>query len=262
MHRATPNPLTGNPLLVIAWAFVVAVAIAPDAVRAELRLLEADLRAPSLEGAHQQEPGGGGDATSPAEPASVAPLAAVLAADTEKRLDLSVPVEREQPSSLDFDLLGAPRAAPDVDERALRVRRTMLNLHQGFGFGLLGLQLGATVLGQLNYSDRFYGPSTGKYQTAHAVFAYSTLAAFGATALVGLLAPNPLKQNREGFDRVTFHKIAMFTAKAGMLTQGILGVVAHDREGHLNQKGIATAHLVIGYATLAAITAGVGAIAF
>lgn len=259
MHHATRNTLT-----VIAWASAAAVAIAPDAVRAELRLLEGDLRAPSLEGAHQQEIGGGGDATSPAEPASVAPLAPVLAADTEKRLDLSVPIEREraQPSSLDFDLLGTPRAGLDVDEHALRVRRTMLNLHQGLGFGLLGLQLGATVLGQLNYSDRYYGPSTGKYQTAHAVFAYSTLAAFGATALVGLLAPNPLKQNREGFDRVTFHKIAMFTAKAGMLTQGILGVVAHDREGHLNQKGIATAHLVIGYATLAAITAGVGAIAF
>jgi hypothetical protein len=47
-----------------------------------------------------------------------------------------------------------------------------------------------------------------------------------------------------------------------VITQGILGIYTHNREGHLNQQSVATAHLAIGYATLAAIAAGVGAITF
>ena len=43
----------------------------------------------------------------------------------------------------------------------------------------------------------------------------------------------------------------MFTAAAGMLAQGALGIWTKDREGYFNQRGIATAHLVIGYVTLA-----------
>jgi hypothetical protein len=54
----------------------------------------------------------------------------------------------------------------------------------------------------------------------------------------------------------------MFTAAAGMIAQGVLGVVTRDREGYLNQERFGTAHLVIGYATLAAMATGVGALVF
>jgi hypothetical protein len=162
---------------------------------------------------------------------------------------------------MDFNLLGPEAAQPPVDDYQLRLRRTMLNVHQALGFGLVALELGTTITGQLNYNDKFYGDNTGKYRQPHAVFAYSTLAVFGATALAAALAPSSPKK-REGADRVTIHKIAMATATAGMITQGFLGVYVHEREGYLNQKSVATTHLAIGYATLAAVLVGVGAIVF
>lgn len=75
--------------------------------------------------------------------------------------------------SLDFDLLGAPAKAHEVDEHALRLRRTMLNWHQSVGLGMFALQLATTVVGQLNYDDKFGGANTGKYVQPHAVLAYS-----------------------------------------------------------------------------------------
>ncbi len=164
--------------------------------------------------------------------------------------------------TLDFDLLAPPPPAPHVDEAALHRRRTLLNIHQAFGLGMFGLALANTVVGQLNYSDRFAsGPSTGKYQLAHRITAWGTVGAFTATGLLAVFAPNPLPKTG-GFDRVTVHKIAMFTAAAGMATEAALGVWTASREGYLNQPNLAAAHLAIGYATFAAISLGVGVIVF
>ncbi len=217
-------------------------ALAPSTARgARLRLLDEELVAPGVN-----------EAGAPALQASVSPVP-----------DLSPSLAAAAASeTLDFDLLGTPATASTaIDGGSLRLRRTMLNAHQALGFGVIALELSTTMLGQLNYSDRFGGPSTGKYRTPHAISAYATLGIFATDGLLALLAPKGAVE-REGVDRVTFHKYAMFTAKAGMLAQGILGVVTHDREGYVNQKGVATAHLVIGYVTLAAVAAGVSALVF
>jgi hypothetical protein len=171
------------------------------------------------------------------------------------------PVAAPPPGSHEFDLLGEPAKAERVDEGALRLRRTMLNLHQGVGLGMFALQLATTVVGQLNYNDKFGGDNTAKYVQPHAILAYSTLATFVAAGTLALLAPSPLRKS-EGFDRVSLHKLAMYGAAAGMLAQGILGVVTKSREGYQNQKSIATAHLVVGYVTFAAVATGVGALIF
>ena len=165
------------------------------------------------------------------------------------------------PGSLDFDLLGEPAKPHAVDEHALSLRRTMLNWHQGVGLGMFALQLATTVVGQLNYNDKFGGDNTGKYVQPHAVLAYSTVAAFVAAGTLALLAPSPLPKS-EGFDRVTLHKISMFTAAGLLATQVALGVWTQSREGYLNQQSIATAHLVVGYVMLAAVATGIGALVF
>ncbi len=172
------------------------------------------------------------------------------------------PKTEPPPTTLDFDLLGEGKPALHVDEGALRRRRTMLNVHQGFGLGMFAVALANTVVGQLNYSDRFAsGPSTGKYELTHKITAYSTVGLFAVTGLLAVFAPNPIPKSG-GFDRVTLHKIAMATATAGMVAQVALGIWTSSREGYLNQPDIATAHLVVGYVTFAAITLGVGAIVF
>lgn len=167
----------------------------------------------------------------------------------------------ESPGALDFDLLGTPAKPQQIDERALRLRRTLLGWHQGVGLGMFALQLATTVVGQLNYDDKFGGDNTAKYVQPHAVLAFSTLAAFAAAGTLAILAPAPLKRD-EGFDRVSLHKLSMFTAALGMAAQAGLGIWAQSREGYLNQQGIARAHLVVGYVTLAAVATGVSALVF
>jgi cytochrome b561 len=164
---------------------------------------------------------------------------------------------------MNFDLLGEPAQPPppSADAKSMRLRSTMLKTHQAFGLGLLALQVATTTVGQLNYNDKFSGgPNTNRYKESHAILAYVNLGVFVTTGALAVFAPSPPKTVDTGFDRVTLHKVSMFTAFAGMAAQGVLGVYTASREGYQNQSTFATAHLAIGYATLAAMLVGVGAI--
>jgi hypothetical protein len=165
---------------------------------------------------------------------------------------------------LDFDLLGdAPRTQVPPEDPSLRTRRRMLNLHQGIGFGLIALQLATTVVGQLNYSDKFDPvDNTGRYKTTHQVLAYTNLAAFATTGSLALFAPRAKGAKRSGVDRVTIHRIGMAVATAGMLAQGLLGWQTARREGYLDKEDYGRAHLAVGYGTLAAMGVAVGVLVF
>jgi cytochrome b561 len=166
--------------------------------------------------------------------------------------------------SLDFDLLG--KAAPPeikIDDQAMKKRADMLQLHQKIGIGLAALTLATTVVGQLNYTDKYgsNAPVTGKYEATHTVLAFTTLGVFAIDGTIALLAPaNPVK--RDSYDRVTVHKVGMALATVGMVAQGVVGVYADQQEGRIDQGKIAKTHLVIGYATLAAMAVAVGALVF
>lgn len=197
-------------------------------------------------------------------PAVARPSLALVVADEPKEGEKGAAKEesKEEPS-LDFDLLGPAPEAPKVDDSRMHRRRTMLKAHQAIGLGLFALQLATTVAGQLNYSDKYAnGPVTGKYELTHSVLAYSNLGVFALNGTLAFLAPSPPKKVSRGFDRVTLHKIGMLTATAGMLAQAGLGIYTDRREGYLNQDQYAKAHLAIGYATLAAVMVGVGALVF
>lgn len=198
------------------------------------------------------------------------PAAAGLLLDQELRLDLGSPVAvalaaTPPDPSLDFDLLGKPAAlVQKIDDAALKRRRTMLDLHQKVGLGLVALQAATTVVGQLNWSDKYGGtspPVTGRYELSHTVLAYSTLGVFAVNGAIALLAPGSQVKKKE-WDRTTLHKVSLAVAAAGMAAQGVVGIWADRREGYLDQKQLATTHLVIGYVTLVAVGVGVGAITF
>jgi len=195
--------------------------------------------------------------------------AAGLLLDESLTLDLAGPTPAPSGTkppdlSLDFDLLGKP-APPRVkiDDQAMKKRADMLQLHQKIGIGLAALTLATTVVGQLNYSDKYgsNAPVTGKYEATHTVLAFTTLGVFAVDGTIALLAPaNPVK--RDAYDRVTVHKVGMALATVGMVAQGVVGVYADQQEGRVDQKQIAKTHLVIGYATLAAMAVAVGALVF
>ena len=170
---------------------------------------------------------------------------------------------RAAPGSLDFDLLGASTAtAPPLIDSSVHTRRLMLQLHQGLGIAMLAATLGTVVFGQFNYSDRFQGGSSGKFETVHAVFAYTSFTMFVGTGALAIFAPSPLERNSIGLDRITLHRIGMYGAALGMIAQIVLGIVTTQHEGYSAQQGLAEAHLGVGYATAGLMALGVGSLVF
>jgi hypothetical protein len=165
--------------------------------------------------------------------------------------------------SLDFDLLGeAPKPAAPAEDPSLKKRRNMLNLHQGLGLGLLGLQVASTVTGQLNYNDKFGVDNTNKWKATHKVVTYTNVAAFAVVGGIALLAPTEKNAPKRPFGRTSIHKIGMALATVGMATQVYLGVKTVGREGYIDQQDYAKKHLVVGYATLAVMGLAVAALVF
>lgn len=203
----------------------------------------------------------------PLEPAQ--PLAAQAAAqdpapaqDAPQSDAATEPQPATEGDDLDFDLLepaevaAAAQVDPELDKR-IRRRRTMLKLHQGIGFAMSAGLLTTTVLGQLQFNDSFRGGGDDRNLLGlHRGFAIGTTALFATGGLLGLLAPEPFEREFQ-WDTVTFHKLLMGIATAGMLAQVILGVMATDRYGRLSETNFATAHQVVGYTTLGAVSAGV-----
>ena len=174
----------------------------------------------------------------------------------------AAPPEAVKPPPDDFDLLPPEKKSDPAAlakeaevQRDLGRRRTMLQLHQVFGFATLA-SLGATVvLGQLNYADKYGGGGdSGRYITAHSAVAYGAAGIFAATGLLALLAPSPFDKPLR-LDTATLHKTSMAVATAGMAAEIVLGIVAARKEGHLSQRDFALAHQIIGY-TAAVSTAG------
>jgi len=163
--------------------------------------------------------------------------------------------------SLDFDLLpqSPASALPAIDpalDRAVARRRKMLTLHQGLGIATWATLAATTVIGQLDFDDRFRGGGdTGKWHGAHRALAVSASALFLGTGLLGLLAPEPYAKKAR-LDTATVHKVSMAIATLGMATQIVLGLTARGSEGSLRERDLATAHQITGYATLGAMTFG------
>jgi hypothetical protein len=148
-------------------------------------------------------------------------------------------------------------------DRQVRTRRRVLQVHQAFGFITLGALAATLVIGQLNYQDRYAAGGTDdrRYYDAHLGLALGTTATFSITGILALAAPNPYKKPIKA-DTALLHKIAMGLATAGFVAQIILGPITASREGKLDQRDYAIAHLVTGYATFAFMSVGVFAYVF
>jgi len=197
-----------------------------------------------------------GAAPEGAAPEGAAPLVLVLAPPEQPGTD---------DPDLDFDIPATLASQQEVSSQnsQLSLRRGMLVGHQALGFGLLGIDLWATIVGQLNYNDHFVsGAPTGRYQSAHRTLAWATVATFAATGALAVFAPSPPRRVSQGFDRMALHKLCMASATAGMAAQAVLGMATAGREGRLNQQDLGKVHLAIGYFTFAALAIGFGALVF
>jgi len=159
----------------------------------------------------------------------------------------------------------APRLTASQQEeltRKVQSRRRILQAHQALGFVTLAGLAATLVIGQLNYQDKYGGGGdTGRFYPAHLGLAASTTALFATTGILALAAPNPYPKPVR-FDAALVHKLSMALATAGMVAQSVLGPITASREGKLDQRDWALAHLVTGYATFGFMATGVLAFVF
>lgn len=173
--------------------------------------------------------------------------------------DLNFNLFEEKPKLTVAEEAAKARHEADI-ARKVTLRRKLLVAHQGVGFATLGLLAATLVLGTLNYVDKYGGGNdSGDYYLAHTIFAGAATTSFAVTGILALAAPNPYPKPRR-FDTAMLHKILMGLATAGFVASAILGPVVASREGHLDQRGFALAHLLVGYGTFAFM--GAGTIAF
>jgi cytochrome b561 len=174
------------------------------------------------------------------------------------------------PGSMSFDLMGDSKPAPTGDElgrqraldRKVHLRRSLLQWHQALGFVTLGALAATCVIGQLNYDDKYGGGTDDhRYYNAHFGLGLATTAVFAVTGILALAAPNPYPKPIK-WDTAFVHKFAMALATAGMVAQMVLGPIVAAREGKLDQRDWAMAHLVTGYATFGFMATGVIAYVF
>ena len=197
-----------------------------------------------------------GAAPEGAAPEGAAPLVLALAPPEQPGTD---------DPDLNFDIPATVAPQQEVSSRdsQLSLRRGMLVGHQALGFGLLAIDLGATIVGQLNYNDHFVsGAPTFRYQSAHRTLAWATVGTFAVTGALAVFAPSPPRRVSQGFDRMALHKLCMASATAAMVAQAALGMATAGREGQLNQQDLGKVHLAIGYFTFAALAIGFGALVF
>lgn len=172
----------------------------------------------------------------------------------------TVPPASEE--SLDFDLLGEASEVKPVDTSAVATRRLMLNVHQGLGIGLVIATVSLCVLGQLSYADRFGGGDTGQWEQPHAIAAYSTVGLFAATGIAAAFAPHPYAVESDGLDRTLLHKIGLTVAAVAMVSATVMGLKTAGREGLLDHRSYAQAHLAVSYTALAAMLGSVAVLVF
>ncbi len=135
----------------------------------------------------------------------------------------------------------------------LKLRRTMLTMHQIAGFTTLGLMWTTAYFGQrVIDGNRRLGDT-------HQAFVTATILSYALTGLLAVLSPPPLIR-RDEVGTVTIHKTLAWIHLAGMILTPIIGGMIRHRHS-FNMKA-ARFHQVAGYLTTATFTAAVLVIVF
>jgi hypothetical protein len=151
----------------------------------------------------------------------------------------------------------AVAAAPLLRPKA-KLHRQLDTWHRALGFATLALLTATNVLGTLDYYDRFdaRGSNTGQFSPWHEGVALGTTASFVGTGILGLIARAPEPRPTQ-LARVRAHQIGMGLAALGFAAQLVLGPITSISDGKLYQRDLAVTHVVLGWATLGFMGAGV-----
>ena len=149
---------------------------------------------------------------------------------------------------------------PEVRKHELAVRRTMLTMHQIGGFLTLGSMITAAYFGQKAMNDVKYLSTSQRHdRDLHQTFVASTIALYGATALLSVLSPPPLIR-RDETSTTTIHKTIAWIHFGGMILTPILGAAINRRStSYLDQARV---HQIGAYITTGVFAASLIVITF
>ncbi len=138
-------------------------------------------------------------------------------------------------------------------ERELIVRRRMLQTHQVLGFVALGGMVGSCITGQIMISTKS-GDTQEFVKPLHKAAITTTMIAYGATALMQLLAPPPvIIRKNKGWSNMKAHRTLAYLHFSGMLLTPIAGrLIYGDASQNANASDkLRNFHQVSGYITTA-----------
>lgn len=146
-----------------------------------------------------------------------------------------------------------PPLSPEERMSEIRLRRTMLTIHQIGGFTTLALMLTADYFGQrVIDGDRQLGG-------VHQGLITATILSYGATGLLAVLSPPPLIRRDEG-GTIVIHKTLAWIHLIGMIITPILGsTIRHRRVFNMDQAHF---HQISGYLTTAVFATSMLVIVF
>lgn len=124
-------------------------------------------------------------------------------------------------------LVGAAPLTAEGREKELKVRRTMLSLHQIGGFVTLAGFLAQGIIGAKLYNAQ--GDEYTRLKNLHEGMATAINISYGTTALLSLLSPPPAIGQRRGLSSIKLHKYLAIVHLAGMVATNVLAhQIQHD----------------------------------
>lgn len=152
---------------------------------------------------------------------------------------------------------------PESRRRELEFRRAMLTTHQVLGFATLGLMSASVIFGQIllnDYEALRFEDALRNRQT-HRTISIVTFGSYMSTAAMSIFAPPPLIR-RDEWNTVTTHRLFAVIHLAGMIAQPILAISAANSRDFEQIRALRRAHQILGYVTLAALSAAMLVITF
>ncbi len=146
-----------------------------------------------------------------------------------------------------FRAIGLAPLTPQARERELKLRRTMLSLHQLGGFTTLGLMAVSGYYGK----KAFDGDNSAINK--HRSLVRATIASYTLTALLALTSPPPLVRREKGEGSLSIHKTLAWIHSAGMIATAILGRQVRESKTIDDYNRLKKIHMGVAITTFTAL---------
>ncbi|CUU00854.1 hypothetical protein JGI1_00097 [Candidatus Thermokryptus mobilis] len=155
-----------------------------------------------------------------------------------------------------FRITGLAPLTLQARQSELKLRRTMLSIHQLGGFATLGLMAISAYYGKKAY-DLVPG-----YAEKHRTLVRATIASYSLTALLALMSPPPLIKRDDKWSSLAIHKTLAWIHGAGMVATAILGRQVRESANLEEYNRLKKIHMGVAIATFTALASSMIVITF